>query len=346
MSIIILLICVLALYKFKFTKNGISDDYISIINTKKINGIFVLLVFLSHSMQYVNYSESWYDSYGIIILNKIGQLMVTTFLFFSGYGIYESIKKKGNSYIDNIPKNRIGNTLLKFDTAVIIFCVVYYLIGVNYPIRKILLSLIGWESVGNSNWYIFTILVLYTITYITFKLVKNNDFTRLCVITVLTIIYIGVIRIYKESYWYNTSLCYCFGMWYGLYKNIIEKKLCNNKNYYITLFTLLIGFILSYLFKSREYIYCTSLVFTFLGIIVLLSMKLTINSKVLEFFGKNVFYIYVYQRIPMVVLKKLNLFSNNKYIFIICSLGITVLITIFFNRINELKKNNKYKIKK
>ena len=32
--------------------------------------------------------------------------MVTTFLFYSGYGIYESIKSK-KKYIDNFFKNRI-----------------------------------------------------------------------------------------------------------------------------------------------------------------------------------------------------------------------------------------------
>lgn len=289
MSIIILLICMLTLYKLKFTKSGISNDYISINNTKKINGIFVLLVFLSHSIQYVNYSGSWYDFYGIFIINKIGQLMVTTFLFYSGYGIYASIKKKGDSYINSIPKNRIWKTLLKFDTAVVIFCIVSYFIGTNYSVKRILLALIGWDAVGNSNWYIFTILIMYIITYIIFKFVKRNNLVRLCLITFSTIIYIGIMRIFKESYWYNTSLCYCYGMWYGLYKDTIEKKLSNNKNYYITFGVLCLIFAISYILKNKEYIYCTSLILSFIGIIVLLSMKLTINSKILDFFRKKCF---------------------------------------------------------
>ena len=33
------------------------------------------------------------------IFDKIGQLMVTIFLFYSGYGIYESIKSKKNILI-------------------------------------------------------------------------------------------------------------------------------------------------------------------------------------------------------------------------------------------------------
>ena len=59
--------------------------------TTCINGMFVVLVFLSH-----------FGQYEMMPWNKpilaIGQLMVAPFLFFSGYGIMEQIKKKGDEY--------------------------------------------------------------------------------------------------------------------------------------------------------------------------------------------------------------------------------------------------------
>ena len=41
-------------------------------------------------------------------------LMVTMFLFYSGYGVFESIKKKKEKYINTIPKRRFLKTLINF----------------------------------------------------------------------------------------------------------------------------------------------------------------------------------------------------------------------------------------
>ena len=42
-------------------------------------------------------------------------------------------------------------------------------------LSRILLSLIGWKSIGNSNWYMFDILLLYVLTYVAFKVTKKQD---------------------------------------------------------------------------------------------------------------------------------------------------------------------------
>ena len=63
-----------------------------------INGFFVGLILFSHFNSYVT-TNMKFDSIYYYIFDKIGQLMVTTFLFYSGYGIYESIKSKKNILI-------------------------------------------------------------------------------------------------------------------------------------------------------------------------------------------------------------------------------------------------------
>ena len=42
----------------------------------------------------------------------MGQLVVVMFLFYSGYGIGESYKKKGVNYVQQMPVHRILTTLL------------------------------------------------------------------------------------------------------------------------------------------------------------------------------------------------------------------------------------------
>lgn len=67
--------------------------------TTCINGIFVLFVFLSHFGQYE--TMPWNN-----LLLAIGQLMVAPFLFYSGYGIMEQIKRRGIVYLDIITKKK------------------------------------------------------------------------------------------------------------------------------------------------------------------------------------------------------------------------------------------------
>jgi len=88
------------------------------------------------------------------------QLVVCMFLFYSGYGIMESFKIKEN-YVNQLPKNRIFKTLFNFDFAVLIYMLLYvFFQHKEIGLKKVLLSFIGWESFGNSNWYIFSIFVL------------------------------------------------------------------------------------------------------------------------------------------------------------------------------------------
>lgn len=339
MTIIFILLIFITLYKCRFIKDGINEDYVSIETTKRINGIFVILVFLSHSIQYINYSSSWIDSYGKFVISNIGQLMVTTFLFFSGYGIYESIKAKKEKYINTIPKKRILSTLIKFDIAVLIFGVVSYILNIKYDIKTILLSFIGWESLGNSNWYIFAILVLYLITYLIFKLVKSKDIIRIGLITLFTILYMLIISIFKDACWYDTVLCYPLGMWFSLYKEKIEEKFKNKpKYYYISLIISLIVLGTSLVFRKNIYIYSTIYVASFVSCVVLLSMKVKLNSNFLKFMGTNVFYIYIYQRIPMMILDKYDIYFGNRYLFLIISFAATIVLTLLMNSIKIKNK--------
>lgn len=342
MTIIIMLLIFITLYKCEFVKEGINEDYISIRTTKIINGIFVIFVFLSHSNGYIAYSNSWIDSFGSLIILNIGQLMVTTFLFFSGYGIYESIKAKKQEYIDAMPKKRILSTLIKFDIAVLVFLIVSFIVNIKYDIRTILLSFIGWEGIGNSNWYIFAIIFLYLITYIIFKFIKLNDNIKIGIVTLFTILYMLLMSKFKESWWYDTVLCYPLGMWFSLYKSKIETKFNQKPNLiYIALIISIITFIFSFSFRENIYIYSTIHITAFIACILLFSMKVKLNSGLLNFMGNNVFYIYIYQRVPMIILDKYNMYFENRYIFLILSFLITIGITILINKINKALKNRK-----
>ena len=115
---IIFLILSLIGISFKNVKN-VDKSALSHERTIMINGFFVGLILFSHFNSYVT-TNMKFDSIYYYIFDKIGQLMVTTFLFYSEYGIYESIKSK-KKYIDNFFKNRILKLFISFFLALILY---------------------------------------------------------------------------------------------------------------------------------------------------------------------------------------------------------------------------------
>lgn len=139
------------------------EDYLGRTQTDAIKGIFILLVVFSHFMGYVRQAG------GHALNMPLGQMIVTCFLFYSGYGVMEAIKRQGRAYIKTIPKRRILTTLLNFDIAVLAFIAVDLLLGRALTWQQCLLSFVCWDSVGNSNWYIFAILLCYAVTFFTHR---------------------------------------------------------------------------------------------------------------------------------------------------------------------------------
>lgn len=164
-------ISLLIFYKFQTNVNEYNVDYLYKDQCNSIKGIFILVVFLRHIIQYADETSlnTEWDKAGLYLNDIIGQLLVALFLFYSGYGVLESIKKKGEEYIDLMPKKRILTTLLNFDVAVALFIITDILLGIDISISQTLLSFTTWDSVGNSNWYIFCIILCYLLTFLLFK---------------------------------------------------------------------------------------------------------------------------------------------------------------------------------
>lgn len=133
MIIFYLILAIIVLSRAKIKTNGQHEDYLSFDTTNCIKGVFILFVFIKHATPYITNSgyeyTSIYDKLFLMVDSRVGQWIVAMFLFYSGYGIMESIKKKGEGYINSIPKKRILTTLINFDIAVLIYAIIKYLGG-------------------------------------------------------------------------------------------------------------------------------------------------------------------------------------------------------------------------
>ena len=350
MNFYLLFLMILVIIGIKIYIIDFNRDYMSKECTSCINGLFILIVLYSHMVTYADFSSSS----GYLMLNFrnfLDQLMVTTFLFYSGYGLYYQINKRKKEYINSLPIKRIIKTMLKFFVAVLTFALINILLHKPLTISKVLLSIVGWDTLGNSNWYIFCIIWMYLLTFISFKIIKGNKISLL-LNAFLIFIFILLLSKYKEVHWYNTLFCYMFGLLYGYKKDNIEGILFNNANYFISLFLVSIIFAI-----IRHYAFSNFLVYNvysvvFIMIIVLITMKIRVNNKYLAWFGKKLFWIYTLQRIPMIIFKEFG-YDAYVYRYFLIVFVLTMVLThiysfIFDKPIDKLMSNldNKFHIKK
>ena len=324
-------------------------QYMSKDSTDAIKGIFILLVFFRHANEYVKNSGFDYSSLADSLFSMtdsfLNQLIVVMFLFFSGYGIIYSISNKGDSYISNIPKHRVLNTLLNFDIAVACFIILSFIIGHSFDTKTIILSFTGWESVGNSNWYIFVILICYLSTWLVFALNRGNRSILTVTLLNFGLLIIATIALAlagKPSHWYNTIFAYPIGMMFGLFKERFDSLV--NKKYAACLICTVICFAISTLLffdknlpigeNSRAIINGSSWVIRVISVIIIVLMVMTkfnIQNKALIWLGGNLFPLYIYQRIPMIIIS--TYFDLNPAIFIIISILITCALIPIYRKI-------------
>lgn len=330
MLIFYLLLFVVTITAARYTR-GFNREYLAFDTTNTVKGFFILLVFISHVIPYTVKSGAEFCNLFWLVHNRIGQWIVAMFLFYSGYGIMESIKKKGNAYIAAIPKHRIFNTLLNFDVAVLAFIVVSIFVGADFSLQQYLLAFTGWETVGNSNWYIFIILLCYVVTFIAFSCSNNRKLNAL-VCLLLSLLMIVLLGLFKQDYWYNTMLCYSAGIFFSLYREKTEDFI--QKKYWVLLLTSLVLLVLLFVFPySLKGITYNAFSIVFCAMVLLLTMKFKIKSSVLQWCGNNLFPLYIYQRIPMIVFASISggaFVADYPLIYTLVCLIITVIIAYLY----------------
>lgn len=234
----------------------------------------------------------------------MGQLVVALFFFYSGYGVMKSFMAKGDFYLGTYPRKRLLTTLLNFDVAVFCFVLLAWIMGEEIGFPRILLSFIGWESVGNSNWYIFVILCCYLAFYVVFKVFGSRYRLGTAILALVALIGMLVLYVFKPTYWYTTLLVFPSGVAYALYSEKLEHLI--QKKFWLSIIILLAAFLLLGLLMKTHPMHgltfnAKAIVFALL--IVTLTMKVRIGNQWLRWCGFSLFPLYIYQRLPMISLR-------------------------------------------
>ena len=318
----------LCIYKMKFAK--FHCDYMCMDQTGSIKGIFAVIIFLSHIRQYSGIVFSA-DTIVIWVLNRIGQLMVTLFFFYSGFGVLRSYEKK-REYSNNFFKNRIFKTWIHFATAVMLYFILSLIIGKKYQLTDYLFAWVGWTALGNSNWFVFVMLSLYVVTWFVFLLIGNRFAEKRNVVLAIGVsvlscaLWLGLFFAGKQSLWYNTLLCYPFGMWFGVFKQKFDNLISNFQIRIGIILVVACVFAVLYLVPNvAAYSLCACL---FCLLVTLLTTMVKFDNNVLRWLGKYSFEIYIIQRIPMIILSECGMFRQEEMFFLLTILTTGLLAVV------------------
>ena len=331
-------ILILCFWKISFSKKRFFNDFLQRDQCDSIKGIFILLVFVRHILQYIIASgydfSALPDQLFLKIDKELDQLIVVMFLFYSGDGIMESIFKKKTDYVKSMPLKRILPTILNFDVAVLAFFVLNLLIGREMSVSEVLLSFTGWDSIGNSNWYIFVIVLCYAIVWLSFFITSKaqalNPQRALVFASFLFIIALIILALTKKEWWYNTIFAFDAGLLFSYFKEKIIPTL--QKKYGLVFFLSAIAFIALHLLHKRipSPLFNLECIIFALGV-VLITMKVKIKNPALLWLGEHLFPLYIYQRLAMIALSRIDdgaFVKSNPLVYMLICCAIMILIAI------------------
>ena len=308
---------VLLLWGMRLEKGGFREDFLGKAQCDAIKGLSIAYVFAAHIVPYMKGGGYELVHSGDICWKAVtrctGQLCVVMFLFYSGYGVMESFKKKGLAYARSMPLRRIGATLLNFDVAVLAFLALGLALGKRFSLKRILLSFTGWESIGNSNWYIFVILLCYAAAWAVFSLrgakaVAGKKLPCWLCIGAVCAAFSFALSFCKTSNWYQTTMAFPFGVMVSERRDAFVSFA---KRHYRPLLAGAAALFLALdvatvVFRSAlgvrplaTLFFYNALSIVFAVLVVLVTMKVKIGNAALLWLGANLFPIYIYQRIPM-----------------------------------------------
>ena len=156
---------------------------------------------------------------------NFGPCCVSLFLFFSGYGMIYSYKKKGDVYLKSFFSRRFVKLLIPLAIAYII----------TLPIYSFLKAPINWNDVFSTifwggpylkfSWYVTEIAGIYLLFYITMRL-KAQLVNKLIILSVEVLTLMSILFIANQPIWYIVSLPgFIAGIWYEYFERRVISKI-------------------------------------------------------------------------------------------------------------------------
>ena len=140
-------------------------------------------------------------------------------------------------------------------------------------------------------------------------------------------------------WWYDTIFAFPAGMLWSAYKPQLEQKLRNQKIYIISILTTTAAMVTTcYLGRNfmEAFLYICSPIFAIF--VILVTMRLRLGNRILNWLGINAFAIYILQRIPMIIASEYGLHFNPVLFFAVVMPSTLIIASLFTTLTTKLDK--------
>lgn len=305
---------VILLWGAKFSGKRFNDGFLSLEQTKAIQGFLAICIMLHHIAQKT--CASWIQPqtrivHGLDMFVPIGYLLVSIFLFFNGYGVYKSYHTKEN-YLDGFIKKRILPVVLALYTTTVIFFIARLLVGEKMDAKQVILYLTSIQLCNPNTWYVIVLPFFYLAFYFSFKFIKRDGLAVLATTAFVVLYMLLGTRIDHNDYWirgewwYNCVFLFPVGIIFAKFEEKIIPHL--KKHYWVYLVAALLLFYPLYIYSGficnifgyygdnwgapdtvfRRRVSLLSQVFLtteFVFTVLLINMKVAFGNKFLKFMG-------------------------------------------------------------
>lgn len=295
------------------------EEPLSLERSKAIQGFAAVAIIVHHLSQ-----ELAQKAGTIGFFEGLGVLFVGIFFFFSGYGLYTSLKTKEN-YLKGFLKKRLVTILVPFYLCILVFVAAACICGEKFTLLQLLGVLSGWALINGHMWYIVEIAILYLAFFLIYRLIKNRTAATVVMGMFVLAMMAGSLMLchgadmsasgwFQGEWWYNSSFLFVIGIIFSKHSESIRK--IARKAYYLLLvvfagLTAVLGLQTAYMLRKYSYwseipgqdpkyldkIRCLSVqlpwIFVFVCFVLLLMMKVRFGNPVLKFLGSISLELYL-----------------------------------------------------
>ena len=193
------------------------EEPLSLDKSKAIQGFAAVAIIVHHLAQ-----ELAENAGAIGFFTELGVLFVGIFFFFSGYGLYTSLKTKEN-YLKGFLKKRLVTILVPFYMCILVFTAAACICGTRFTPLQLLGVLSGWSLINQHMWYIVEIAILYLAFYVIYRLIKNRTVATVVMGIFVIAMMAGSLMLahgkdmsasgwFQGEWWYNSSFLFVIGI--------------------------------------------------------------------------------------------------------------------------------------
>ncbi len=220
-----------------------NEEAFSLGQMKAMQGFAAVCIMLHHCGQKT--SASWIDeSYyvpGLEFFVPIGFILVSLFMFCSGYGLYKSFMTKKDYLKDRFIRKRIVPVIVLSYLISLIFLAVRILLGEDMGGGTFVWYLLRFKLCNPNEWFALVIPFFYLCFYLAFRFCKS-DRSALLAVVIFTVCYqlLGASLDHGDwwmcgEWWYNSVHLFAVGIFFAMHEEKIVGHLRRHYRLYLVL---------------------------------------------------------------------------------------------------------------